>query len=369
MKQSSFRYNTIFMNGSLQSVGHTMDYFIEHTKKLLIHIIMPRVQGTHNLLRVYDKGALVEEKIIPSSSKFFLYYFLWWFYQQKFLLRYFSRIERVLVLTGHPIGLFGMSIMKQLRNVRYAYWIGDYFPPVNLSLILFEKLKKYYHDRVPSTYYLSDRINNIFNGNIVKLENKKTVMWGVKPYKGPKKQIISPFRLLFVGVVRPSQGIEDLLLYIKQTSKVELSIIGVCERALYDKYILLVKKYNISNRVWFPNKFVDEKELIKISASHHVGIALYEKGKDSATYYTDPGKVKTYIELGLPVIMSNTSSITSYIKKYNAGIVIDAISQLTSATLRIRNDYESFQQGIQAFSEYFDYEKYYSRSFIAFEYL
>lgn len=367
MNKFSFRYNTIFMNGSLQSVGHTMDYFIEHTKKLLIHIIMPRVQGTHNLLRVYDKGVLVEEKIIPSSSKLFQYYFLWWFYQQKFLLRYFSRNERVLVLSGHPVALFGMSIMKLFRNVWYAYWIGDYFPPVNWSLILFEKLKKYYHDRVSSTYYLSDRINNIFNGKIVKLENNKTVMWGVNPYKGPKKQIISPFRLLFVGVIRPSQGIEDLLLYIKQTPEVELSIIGVCEKVLYDKYILLVKKYKILNRVWFPNKFIDNKELIKISASHHVGIALYEKGKDSATYYTDPGKVKTYIELGLPVIMTHTSAIAPFIQKYDAGIVIDSASQLKTALRILQKQYIQYQKGVQIFSKYFEFEMYYKNAFQSLE--
>lgn len=367
MNKFSFRYNTIFMNGSLQSVGHTMDYFIEHTKKLLIYIIMPRVQGTHNLLRVYDKGVLVKEKIIPSSSNLFQYYFLWWFYQQNFFLRYFAYYEKVHVLVGHPIGLIGMTLMRIVRSVTYAYWIGDYFPPVHWSLILFEKLKKYYHDRVSSTYYLSDRINNIFNGKIVKLSNKKTVMWGVKPYKGPKKQIISPFRLLFVGVVRPSQGIEDLLLYIKQTPEVELSIIGVCERALYDKYILLVKKYKISDRVWFPNAFVSDEELKKLGNLHHVGIALYEKGEHTATHYTDPGKVKTYIELGLPVIMTNTSAIAPFIQKYDAGIVIDSPSQLKTALQILQKQYIQYQKGVQIFSKYFEFEMYYKNAFQALE--
>lgn len=367
MKQSTFRYDTIFMQGSLQSVGHTMDYFIEHTKKLVIYIIMPRVQGTPNMLRVYDKGVLVEEKNVPSSSALIRYYYFWWFYHQKFLLSYFSRLENVVVLTGHPIALFGMSVMKVLRNVSYAYWIGDYFPPVNWSLIVFEKLKKYYHDQVSFAYYLSDRINNIFNGEIVKLANKKTVMWGVKPYKGSKKQIISPFRLIFVGVVRPSQGIEDLLMYIKLTPEVELSIVGVCERALYDKYILLVKKYKISDRVWFPNVFLDDKELVKMGNTHHVGIALYEKGAHTATHYTDPGKVKTYIEMGLPVIMTNTSAIAPFIQKYDAGIVIDSAPQLAAALQTLQKQYVQYQKGAQMFSKYFEFEKYYKNAFQALE--
>ena len=121
--------------------------------------------------------------------------------------------------------------------------------------------------------------------------------------------------MLFVGVIRPSQGIEDLLLFVKNTPKVELSIIGVCEKNLFEKYNSLLIKYKISDRVWFPNRFVDDDELKNIAKVHHVGIALYEKGVNTATHYTDPGKIKTYIEMGLPVVMTNTSAIVQYIKK------------------------------------------------------
>lgn len=362
-----YRYNTIFMHGSLQSVGHTMDYFIEHTKKLVIYIIMPRVQGTQNLLRVYDRGMLVEEKNVSSSSKLFQYYFLWWFHQQQFIFYYFARNDDVLVLTSHPVAFFGMSIIKLFRHVQYAYWIGDYFPPVHWSLIAFEKLKKYYHDRVSFTYYLSDTINAIFNGRVVQKKNKQTVMWGVQPYQGIKRQITIPFRLLFVGVIRQSQGIEDLLLFIKNSSYLHLSILGVCEITLYKKYQFLLEKYRISDRVSFPNTFISDNELRKLARHHHVGIALYDKGTRSATYYTDPGKVKTYIELGLPVIMSNTSAIAEYVNKYKAGIVIDALSELPDAIKDLRDTYQQYLNGVQSFSNYFEYERYYKKAFNSLE--
>lgn len=362
MKRTPFRYDTIFMYGSLQSVGHTMDYFIKHTKKLVVYIIMPRVNGSANDLRVYERGIVKHEHSVGSSTNIFLYYFLWWYYQNLFLLQYFSRSEQILVFGGHPVAFIGMSVMKLLRRLKYAYWIGDYYPPVHWSLILFEKLKKYYHDRVSFTYYLSDKINSIFNGKVVTLPNKKTVMWGVKVYKGSKKQITSPFKLLFVGVIRPSQGIEDLLLYIKNTPKVELSIIGACEATLYKEYIHSIKEYSIVDRVWFPNTFVSDEELKKLGNLHHVGIALYEKGEHTATHYTDPGKVKTYIELGLPVIMTNTSAIAAYIKQYMAGELVDDVERLPVALECIKRRYGVYQKGVRALAQYFEYEKYYSQA-------
>lgn len=367
MKKSPFRYDTIFLYASLQSVGHIIEYFSSHTRKLVIFIIMPRLSRVSNELWVYKNGKIQEKRVISTSANLFAYYILWFFHHIKILLTCFSPNEPVVVLAGHPVALFGMSMIKRMRKVTYAYWIGDYFPPVHWSLIAFEKLKKYYQDRVPYTFYLSDRINKVYNGKVVNSPIKKTIMWGVKPYSGPQRKIIFPFRLLFVGAIRPSQGIEDLLLFIKKTKDVQLSIIGVCEIVLYQHYIQIIKDYDIAGRVWFPNTFLSDADLKKISRNHHVGIAIYEKGKHTATHYTDPGKIKTYIEMGLPVIMTDTSAIVPYIQKYDAGIVIDSAFQLVIALRTLQKQYVQYQKGVQVFSKYFEYEKYYHNAFVILE--
>lgn len=367
MKRIPFRYDTIFMYGSLQSVGHTVEYFAKNTKKLVIFIVMPRLSRVSNELWIYKNGIIQKKLLLATSSNLILYYVYWLYFHTKILFTYFSRSEKIIALVSHPVALFGMSIMKIFRHVDYAYWIGDYYPPVHWSLILFEKLKKYYHDRIPYIYYLSDRMNSIYNSKVITIPNKRTVMWGMKLYSGPKKTITSPLRLLFVGAIRPSQGIENLLLFIKNTPKVQLSIVGVCEAALYKAYIKSIKEYKISDRVWFPNTFVSDKELSKLSRHHHVGIALYEKGMQSATYYTDPGKVKTYIELGLPIVMTNTSAIAPYIKKYMAGGLVDELEELPVALERIKRRYNVYQRGIHAFAHYFEFEKYYRQAFVCLE--
>lgn len=362
-----FRYDTVFTYGSLQSVGHTTEYFVKNTRKLVVFIVMPRGNKMPNIVQVYKKGILEHESRVLSSKNIILYYLLWWYFQTVFLFRYFTGSEKIIMLAGHPIAFIGMSIMKLFRNVTFAYWIGDYFPPVHWSLVLFEKLKKFYHDKVTYTYYLSDRLNELYNGRVVVEPGKRTVMWGVQPFTGTHNAPVKEYRLLFVGVIRPSQGIDDLLLFLKQLPDVELSILGSCEPALYKKYMSLIHSYGITDRVWFPNTFIDDEKLREIASNHHVGIALYEVGVHTATHYTDPGKVKTYIEMGLPVVMTDTSAAVSFIRKFKAGEVIHSGSNISEALKRIQRDFGKYQNGVRLCAKYFEFMKYYHKAFHALE--
>ncbi len=369
MKQA-FRYKNIFMYASLQFCGHIEEYFAAHTEKLVVYIVMPRLKNRGNLVRVYKSGKLVEEKKVWSSDNIFLYYLFWLWQYWKFILVYFGRKEQFVVLSGHPISFFGMSLQKFLRpNIRFAYWIGDYFPPVNLSLRLFEKLKKYYHDRVSYTYYLSDTINNIFNeGNVVDNERKKTVMWGVKPIITRKRDVKGRLNILFVGLVKEGQGIEVLLAFLAKHPDYTLNIIGICRDELFGNYQALIGQYGIGDHVFFPNKFYSDTELARVAKDCHVGIALYDIGKLNATYYTDPGKVKTYAELGLPIVMSNTSALVPYVKRFRCGEVVEFNKEnLERSLLRIKKNYTQYQEGLSRFNKYFDYNTYYRQRFTTLE--
>ncbi len=369
MKQT-YRYESIFTYGSLQSVGHAEEYFSEHTRKLVMYIVMPRVKNKGNLLRIYQDGRLVKEEKVLSSGNFFFYYLSWLWHNWKFILTYFEKEERFIVLSGHPIFFFGMSIQKLLRpNMQFAYWIGDYFPPINLSLRLFEKLKKYYHDRVSYTYYLSDTINKILNeGTIMNDRWKKTVMWGVKPIITRRRDIKGEFNILFIGLLKEGQGIEVILKFLATHPEYALKIIGICRDDLFEYYQALIGQYGIGERVFFPNKFYSDSELEGIAKDCHVGIALYDIGKLNATYYTDPGKVKTYIEMGLPVVMSSTSAIAPYVINFCCGEIIDGQEpSLAQALVKIQRNYSSYCRGLKKFVDYFYFETYYKKSFRGLE--
>jgi hypothetical protein len=244
-------YKNIFLYSSLQFMGNVEEYFSKHTEKLVTFVLMPRQQYDASLIRLYKNGKLVEETKVTLSKNIFIYYFLWFFYYFYYLMKYFSKEEKIFVITFHPISLFGMSMQKMVRNIDFVFWDGDYFPPVNTLLILFEKLKKYYNANVPYACYLSDAINKKMNNKIVKTKDKKTIMWGILPQKIERKIDKKKFTVLFVGVIKDSQGLEFLFDFLKTHKDCFAKIIGVCTGDLYKKYMNIIKTNEIESQVFF----------------------------------------------------------------------------------------------------------------------
>ncbi len=367
MINKRFRYKNIFLYASLQFCGNIEEYFAKNTQKLVVSIVQPRIKNRGNLLRVYKEGERVEEKVIKLSKNIFLYYFLWYFNYIKAIFTYFSREDSVVVITSHPISFFGMPIQRLLRNVRFVFWI-EYFPRANLILQLFDDLKNFYHKRVDFAGYFGDRVNKLMNGKVVNTKKRKTILWGVKPRIIRKGIPQGQLAILFVGVIKESQGLNLIFSFLKENKEYKLNIIGVCDDRLYKKYKKLFAEYRITNQVYFPNKFILSEKLEVISKKCFVGVAPYLTGSMNGTYYIDPGKVKEYAELGLPIIMSNTSIIAPYVKKFNAGEIIKRdVGSLRIAIEKIKNNYDVYLEGLKRFNDYFYYEEYYAQKFAFLE--
>ncbi|OGH11570.1 MAG: hypothetical protein A3B38_02050 [Candidatus Levybacteria bacterium RIFCSPLOWO2_01_FULL_36_13] len=359
-----FRYKNIFLQSSHQFIGNTLEYFIAHTEKLVVFIVMPRVKNKDNTVRLYKYGELIEEKPFILSQNVFLYYLVWYLEYLKALRKYYTRKERFFAVVFHPVFFFGTTMQNFWRNIDFVYWVGDYFPGNNIFILLFERLKKFYHDRVSYSCYASNMINKILNGQVLSNMNRKTVMLGVNPKEIKRTLKREGLNILFIGLIKPSQGLELFFDFLKDNREYKLKIIGVCEKNLFSKYMTVIKKLKIEDRVYFPNRFFSEDELIDISRQCQIGIALYEDNPSNVTYYTDPGKVKTYLELGLPVIMSNIPSIASYIQEYKAGEIVERTQpSLTNAVKNIKMNYLGYIKGVKRFNRHFYYENYYQGKF------
>lgn len=363
MTDSPFRYRNIFLYASLQFSGNIEEYFSRHTEKLVVFIVMPRVENKFNLVRFYKHGVLEKEIKVRSSNNIFLYYLLWYVQYFSALMKFFKKNDKVVVIAFHPLSFFLMSIQRHIIKLEYVYWIGDYFPGVNLPLRLYEKMKKFYHDRIPYSLYLSNKINEKMNGKVINSINKKTVMWGVKPRNLVKETSNDKIKILFVGLIKPSQGIENVLYFLKKHKEYHIKILGICERKFYKKLNKLIKRYRISNQVYFPNIFLSDEDLEKESNDCHVGLALYDSNPLNATFYADPGKVKLYAELKLPIIMTNISDTAGFIKRFGCGEIVNRPEDLEKALIKIKIHYKKYQQGLKKFNEYFYYESYYKSSF------
>lgn len=366
--KKKLRYNNVLLYSSLQFTGNIEEYFSQNCEKLVSYIIVPRANYTNNLVRLYKNGTLVSEEKFTLSQNILVYYVLILFYQIRFLLKYFKKNETIVLITFHPISFFFMSIQKLVRKVIYVYWVADYFPPVNTPLRLFERLKSFYNTRVDYVCYLSDTINELMNKKILHTNTRQTVMWGIIPKDIKRSVTHKKFTMLFVGVIRDSQGLEFLFEFLKNHRQYFLNIIGDCDDDLYKKYQRIIGLNKITNNVFFPNRFYSLAELESLSKTCQIGVALYDTDKTNATFYTDPGKVKTYTQLGLPVIMSNTSAIALYISKYTAGILVEKNQQeFSHALVKIQANYDKYTQGVARFNDYFSYDHYYGKSFTFME--
>lgn len=361
---NSLIYKKIFIYSSLQFCGNIEEYFSTHSEKLVVFIVMPRLKNSGNLVRVYLKGKLVEEQTVLLSENIFLYYFLWLYNHWKILLKYFSYDEKFHVIAGHPVSYIGLFLQKIIRHrVKFIYWMGDYFPGDGLVIKAFERVKKFYHDRADYNLYLSDGINQVLNnGKTINNSKKKTVMWGVKPVISGKKSV-NKFTILFVGLVKESQGLEEVFSLLKNYQNYTLKIVGICDDRLYKKYKKIIASYKIKDRVDFPNRFFSDGELEKVASKSHVGIALYDTSDSNPTYYTDPGKVKTYSQLGLPVVMSNTSGVVPFINKFRSGVVVKSVQDVAGAVQKIKGNYQAYLEGVEKFNRYFNTESYYREKF------
>lgn len=364
----AFRYESVFANASYQFCGHVDEYLIANTRHLGLYYTETRFGKKNHCLRLYEEGKLVSEREMRSSHNIFLFYFLFFVYHNVELWRFAAKQKgRTLVFSGHPVTLFFMGFQKLFHKLAYVYWIGDYFPPNGLVIRLFERVKKFYHDRVDFRCYLSDSINRVMNGRVCSEPMRRTISWGIRIYPGCETDRGASRQLLFVGLLREGQGIDKLLDFIAGHAEYRLAVIGEAASG-YDRNIRrFVDERKVGDRVFFPNRFYSQDELLEEAKRSFAGIALYDLSADNFTHYADPGKVKAYLEMGLPVIMTRISDVVSWIERFNAGVVVDSVEDVGAALDRISARPDMYRRGVMDFVSYFDFDRYYSESFEGLE--
>lgn len=362
------KLEAVFAQASFQFCGHIDEYLIRHTRHLCLMYCQPRFGDHHHTLRRYEDGVLIEERNIRSSQGRFAYYWLWFWHHNVELWR-FARKQQgsTLVVVGHPIGCFGMWLSTRVCNLRYSYQIGDYFPSKSMVIRAYERVKKFYNDHVDFAYYLSDAINRKINGLVRSEETRRTVMWGLKPFADCLVDRSGSRRILFVGLMRDGQGIEETLKFLSTHPEYSVALVGVAANGFERTIYRLIDEYKLGNRVYFQNRFHSERELLEIAKTCFCGVAPYDLGMGNFTHYADPGKVKAYAEFNLPVVMTRISDIVPYIERFKSGIVIDSVDELGTAISEVAAHYADYTKGLEAFNAHFEFERYYAEGYRAWK--
>jgi glycosyltransferase involved in cell wall biosynthesis len=275
--------------------------------------------------------------------------------------------------TVNALTAWAGNILRTLHLVKYTvFWIWDYYPPVHDDLMVMFMRYLYWQFDKPASRE-SDRIVLLNNrlgvlrkqmGVLPKTSTYKVVGIGTRPIKEVVLKSKKNPAVIFLGVLKKSQGLELLFSSADKIHKLYPSLTfqiigGGPDEGYYRKLADTCPVPTV-----FHGYIEDDKKVDKILNSCHIGIAPYIPDKTNVAYYTDPSKIKRYLETGLPVITTNVFSFSSDIKKDNAGIIIPyQTERLIAAIRQILIHYSFFQQNALLLAKKHNYQSVYPSMF------
>jgi len=168
--------------------------------------------------------------------------------------------------------------------------------------------------------------------------------------------------LVFMGHLLEKQGVQLVLdavpEIIKKIPDFKFKVIGTgnYEGKLKEK----VKDLKIEKYVNFLGKIEKNEDLEEEIAKSCVAIAPYIEKLDTWTKYADPGKVKTYLACGVPVLLTDVPWNAREIEEMGCGKIIEQDSEyITSAIIEWMYEEKncSGRKNIEGYICGFDYRK------------
>jgi len=171
--------------------------------------------------------------------------------------------------------------------------------------------------------------------------------------------------LVFMGHLMSKQGVD---LVIKKIAKIvkkipdfKFKIIGGGDYK--EDLINLTRKLSVNEYCQFLGR-LDSVRLEEEIARSAVAIAPYLKSKHSYTYYADPGKIKTYLACGVPVLLTDLPWNAKEVQQKRCGLIIkdggsDLIEKLSKMMKPSIN--KEFRKNTIEYSRDYDYKKIFSK--------
>lgn len=308
------------------------EYLIKHHVKKLLFIGLPfsYAKDRRPFFHYYESGKLVEERYGRelNTPDVFLYvrdvFLVNYWILAKGRFDYFIGVDNLNTFSGLVSRFFG-------RVKKVVFYTIDFVPQRFANSVL----NNFYHTLEKLAVYKSDCVWNLSARMVAEREKRGyshkhrskqiTVPIGSKIENG--FQILkSKFRhkIVFMGHLRAGQGLEMLLsafpLVLKKLPDASLLIVGggQLEDALHN----IVKQLKIQKHVvitGFVQKFSDVQKLLSQAA---IAVAPYVDDENNFTRFTDPGKVKDYLALSLPVVVTEVPEVSREIQSRKAGLAI-----------------------------------------------
>lgn len=347
-----------------KDTGNLAEYFIKNSKEFYLYLFPPSYKNQPTQVSHYRNGKLIKKEELwwyKGNNKALIHVF-YYIYYLHVLIKY--RITNTFIIFYFPLYLFLNSIISLFTGNKFVFWIWDYFPTKSNVMNIYNALVKHYNDSLRYVLYLSPNLKKIYTvDNVGTSKVREVVSFGIKKVNVDAKPVKNTVG--YIGNLRPGQGLEFILEAAKQNPKLRVEFAG--DGPLREELEKFVNRYKLSKRVVF-HGFVTNEQLLQIVKSWEAAVAPYIPSKDNPTMYTEPGKIKLYIELGLPVIMTKVSYIYKDLIKYNAGIAIAyTYKSFAEGLSDIQKKYKHYKAGVEQFKKDNQFETYYQKKFAFLE--
>jgi glycosyltransferase involved in cell wall biosynthesis len=278
---------------------------------------------------------------------------------------------------------FSGLVLRKLRLVKKVFSvIGDHFPlQERIRLNAFFSWFYGYADELAqnnseAVWYFTSRLLDINREEgVIKNEHIRRLIVPIgidlEARRNEPESNIERTSIGYIGRLNEEIGLELVLEAIgdivNTVPGVTLKIIGSGENEQSLKKI--VHEKGLEDNVVFYGFMSDRDKAKEILSRCAVSVAPYVPGVAYSIRYTDPAKVKEYIECGTPVIMTKVPELAGEIEEKKAGFAVKySREEIAEAILKLLTDDElwhEYRENIRQLANNYDYEKLYNEAFTA----
>lgn len=367
-----------------ENSGKILDYLLENFEYVFLFSLgfhSLKEKKRYNKLSVFSKGKLSREFSlfqlpVPKKLLFFalplrsFIVFIQILIYTHWLKKKCGKIN--IYFTVNAFTAWVGNIMKGLGLVtKTVFWVWDFYPPIHDNKIIMLMRRIYWHfDKLSShsdrVVFVNQRLIDLRKniGTLPKNAHYPIIPIGTDEFSNLNFKNRKGVIFGFIGVIKISTGLDIIFdnadEIIKNFPNAKFEIVG--SGPDLDYFINRAKNSSIPTTFY---GYLEDESFNQVLANCTVGIATYIPDPSNVSHYGDAGKVKRYLSLGLPVIITDIFEFAKEIDKNKAGVIIkyDKPNELTSAVKKIMSNYKQYQKNALNLGRKLYYKKIYPEMF------
>lgn len=356
---------TCITNENSLEIFRTKEYFTEFSLDFYLYIFPNSEHNCPAVFRHYHQGKLKKEEksfLYKGKNRIIMFIFQYIYYLI-FLKK--LKIKKTYIIVADLHFVFFNSIVKFFTGNRLVFWIGDGLPDKykSLPIYIFDRLTNFYINSLKYVFFSSPNLRKLYLKNYQSNDDKKVITLGIKNFPVNRQPVPNLFG--FIGNLRKEQGLELIIEVLKKNKNYYFEVVGKGEYGEILKK--MAKENNVDNQISFLG-YLEYQKIIDISSRWEAALAAYDPSSKNYTYYADPGKIKLYIELEVPIIMTDITYLAEEIKDSRSGEIVNYNTDgIVSGIDKIQNDYNVYIVGIKKMKDKYFYKKIYKEGFSVLE--